>query len=87
MRSFYYTFGSDPEFPFGRDDYVEVRATDHLQADLLFSQVHPKRQGSGLINCSFVYTQDEWASTGPKYYGDRPPAEIIELTVRKGAET
>lgn len=78
MKEFYFTFGTDPAYPYGIDDYVLVRAEDQAEARRKFKAVHPNRPGSPCINCAFVYTQEEFDSFRDKYYKDVSPAETIE---------
>lgn len=83
MQKFYFTFGSDPQFPYGRDDYVMVKAESGLQACNLFRAVHPNRKGSNFLNCSEVYTEEQFEPIWIKYYPGRPPIESITVTRAK----
>lgn len=80
-HNFFFTFGSDPRYPFGRDDYVVVEAADEGQARALFRLVHPNRPGSEFINCASVYEENQFAGIKEEYYKDVFPAEIISLRV------
>lgn len=76
--SYFFTFGSDPEFPFGIDDYVEVHADSQLQARKKFKSHYPNRGGSGLINCTAVYTESQWEDVGERFYGGKSPIRVID---------
>lgn len=79
MAKYYFTFGSDERFPYGREDYVEVEAEDRAQACRLFTEIHPKRRGSDLVNCSMIYTEAEFNGFRDRFYPGRAPAETISL--------
>jgi len=86
MQNFYFTFGSDSRFPYGRDDYVLVQADDLRAAIAAFRAVHPDRPGTNLVNCASYYTEEDFDRTCRKYYDNRDPIETIAitLTVTKG---
>lgn len=77
MARFYYTFGSDPQFPHGMDEFVEVEAGDMNNADRKFMAIYPPRPGSSLLNCAFVYDEMEFNKFRDKYYCGKEPARII----------
>lgn len=58
MNNFYFTFGSDPIFPFYRG-YLIVKATNEEEAFEKFrnkySDTHP-----GCLCYAFWYTQEKW---------------------------
>lgn len=56
----YYTFGSDPAFPFGRDSYVKIIGQDVRDCNAAFRKHFPSRDGSNTLNCSDYYTQKRW---------------------------
>lgn len=78
MARFYYTFGTDPMFPHGEKDYVVVEAENMNGADRKFLSVYPSRPGSNLLNCAFVYSEQEFNKFRDKYYCGRNPARTIE---------
>lgn len=83
MHRFFYTFGTDPAYPYGENDFVEIRAKTELEADEKYRESIPNRPGSNLLNCAFVYTEDKWIGDGKngirdRYYRDREAARIIE---------
>lgn len=77
MINFYFTFGRNPEYPFGFDDYVKVTAPDLGEAVWTFQQHHPNRPGSNLVNCAFWYTEAEFEKMRDKYYHGKEPAEVL----------
>ncbi len=61
-ETFYFSFGTSDHFPF-KLGWVEVRgAEDRMEACEMYSSHYPKRDG--LINCAFVYNEDEWKKSG-----------------------
>ena len=81
-QSFFFTFGTDPAYPYGFNDYVEVKANSLNEAAMLFNIVHPPRPGSELVNCAFMYTEKQFNEFRAKLY-NYPPVEVIELSVVK----
>ena len=83
MKKFFFTFGSDPQFPYSREEYVIVEAENIRQATNLFKAVHPNRPYSKCINCSSVYSEDEFLPCMlDKYYGGKDPVETISVMRR-----
>lgn len=84
LRRFFYTFGTDPAYPYGEKDFVEVRARTEQEADWKYQQSIPNRPGRYCLNCAFVYTEEKWIGDGrgsgirDRFYRDREPAMIIE---------
>lgn len=76
-KRFYFTFGSDPEYPYGQDDYVLVYADDLMEAVEKFKAKHPNRPGSDCVNCAFWYKQDAWDNGTRLFYEGREPIEVI----------
>lgn len=65
MPKFYFTYGTDPSYPF-QGGWTEVEAPDRNSADVLFRLFHPDRI-PGILNCAFVYTEEEFLSTNLPY--------------------
>lgn len=81
----YFTFGTDPLFPFGINDYVVVEAEGLNEACCLFNLVHPPRHDD-VVNCAFIYSEETFNLFRDQYYKDVEPAEVIRLDVqRRGA--
>ncbi len=78
-KRFFYTYGSDREYPYGAGEYVEVHAKDAQTANKIYSDQYPNRPGN-ILNCAFVYTEDQWIGEGirDKYYKDKLPAVVME---------
>ena len=67
-RTYYYTFGTDPSFPF-QNGWVEVKATSWPEAHKKFRALYPDRRPN-TINCAFFYEENDgrrWThpTTGP----------------------
>ena len=78
MANFYFTFGNDPLYPFGREEYVVVIAPDIHKAVKTFREYHANRPGSKLTNCCDWYTEEQFNKDREEYYGDRDPVEILK---------
>lgn len=73
---FYFTFGSDPGFPY-QNTYLMVMADTKQEAIRKFRKKYPDRH-ENIFNCSFVYSEEQWSgSLNQKYYSEEP-AEVIE---------
>ena len=54
MVKYYFTYGSDEEFPY-QSGWTEVVAEDLSMAIAAFKMFHPNRDGSNFINCDAYY--------------------------------
>lgn len=81
MKNFYFTFGSDHAYPYGREDFVMVEAENLNQAIQLFNAVHPKREGSDCVNCAAWYGEEFFSNIHDRYYRGVAPKEIISLKI------
>lgn len=76
LRTYYFTYGDDPEQPFC-GGWTEVRARNMSEAVCLFREKHPDKLISkeagyfGLLNCAFVYTEDQFKDTTMYTDGNR----------------
>lgn len=59
---FYYTYGSDANFPF-YGGWTTIIAENIDTAEKLFRKLHPDRQNSKALNCAGVYSEDEFKRT------------------------
>lgn len=57
-QKFYFTFGSNEKFPYP-NSYLVVIAENEKQACEVFRKHFPDRH-ENTLNCSFVYTENEW---------------------------
>lgn len=57
MSKYYFTFGTDPRYPF-QGGWVEVEAENAKMAIAVFNAAHPPREGSKCINCSSYYPEE-----------------------------
>lgn len=62
LQKFYFTYASNPGFPF-QDGWTVVYAKNRSQACDIFNVVHPYYGPSKYINCSWIYTQTEFEQT------------------------
>ncbi len=82
IKNFYFTFGSDEDFPY-QNGFIVIRAKSEVDAYAEFRTMFPDRN-PGVLNCSFVYTEDEWhtATDNRKVYGE----PFATFTCGMGAE-
>lgn len=63
MQTFYYTFGSNPIFPY-QNGWVEIKAPDRQMADNVFMHFYPQtNKNNPCLNCAFVYKEEEFKNT------------------------
>ena len=74
---FYFTFGSNPQFPFTEYEYVVIQAENEAAAHKIFRSVWPPRPGSNCTNCAFTYSEEEWNDIYLKYYAGIAPSAFI----------
>lgn len=74
---FYFTFGTDPKFPYGIEDYVVVYGTDLGDAIHKFQKKYPNPSRSSAINCTFWYDEDQWKGCCEPYYENKLPSDVI----------
>lgn len=68
METFYFTYGTDKNFPF-QGGWTEVHAADRNQAVALFRHEHPDRT-PGLVNCSSIYAEKQFQDKVLPLYKD-----------------
>ena len=68
METFYFTYGTDKNFPF-QGGWTEVHAPDRNQAVALFRREHPDRS-PGLVNYSSIYTKKQFQDKVLPLYKD-----------------
>lgn len=68
METFYFTYGTDKNFPF-QGGWTEIHAADRNQAVALFRHEHPDRT-PGLVNCSSIYTEKQFKDKVLPLYKD-----------------
>lgn len=76
--SYFFTFGTDPQFPFGINEFVEVHADNPNQAAAKFKGYYPNRSGGNVLNCSSVYGEEKWKEIYKEYYNGRKPSRVID---------
>ena len=65
---YYYTFGTSAQFPY-KKGWVEVIAEDRDEVDKKFRTYFPDKN-PGLLNCSSIYTEDNFNKTEMKKLGN-----------------
>ena len=73
-RKFYFTFGSDPGFPY-QNTYLIVYAENLEEAINKFREHFPDRH-KDTINCAFYYTEKQWKDCEGEEYYKEPVCEI-----------
>ncbi len=76
VNRYFYTFGSDPGFPFN-GGYVEVHAATLQKAHEKFRKKYPDRHKK-CINCAFFYTEEQWEKTEMSKMEGYKRHEVIE---------
>lgn len=67
MNSYFYTFGSDPGFPY-QNGWVEIHAASREEANRKFRARFPDRPGhEGTMNYAFCYNEQRWAEMDPEH--------------------
>lgn len=61
-NKYYFTFGTSEYFPF-KNGCVVVEAGTRSEAIDKFNAKYPPRKGSILVNCAFIYDQEEWSES------------------------
>ena len=64
MEKFYYTFGTDPGFPY-QQGWVEVHAANWETAHQIFRSHYPDRH-LNTLNCAFFYNETQWRNMNPE---------------------
>lgn len=64
MAKFYFTYGSDEQFPY-QGGWTEIEAEDIQRALIAFRYFHPSRSRDSveIFNFADVYSEDRWART------------------------
>lgn len=70
MAKFYFTYGSDPAYPFC-GGWTEIEATSLYQATNIFKAAHRNDIDSETLNCADYYTEEGFKKTGMHKSGNR----------------
>lgn len=76
MERMYFTFGSDPKFPYGRNEYLVIIGQDRRDCINKFKERYPSA-ADGTICCSDFYNEQLWNDEVAKSYEGIQPSEII----------
>ena len=71
FNKYYFSFGSDPLYPY-QNGYIVIEAKNIEAACDIFKAYHPNREGSNLINCAFIYTEDEFMKSWDRVWKYEP---------------
>jgi len=72
----YFTYGSDSNYPFTRGEYVVVQAPSYADAIAEYQKKYPNRVAE-TVNAAFIYSQEEWNSIYLEHYNGISPADVI----------
>jgi hypothetical protein len=70
LKSFYFTFGRSPSFPF-QDGYIIVKAMSREEAVDKFQSEYGDPNDS-CVNCSFIYDENEWKNNNIQRHYEKP---------------
>lgn len=70
MAKFYFTYGSDTEYPF-EGGWTEIEADNQRQAIGIFKAIHPNREDSESLNCADYYDELRFGFTEMREHGNR----------------
>ena len=77
LWNYYFTFGTDKEYPYGIHDYMCITAESEPKARDLFKERYPNRPSSPYLNFAFCYDESEFKDIKTKYYHGKDPVETI----------
>lgn len=77
MPRWFFTFGSDPLYPF-QGGWVEIEAPTLTQAIKVFQAYWPDRT-PGLVNCAFMYSEEDFSETD--MYKGKFPNEYCHVRI------
>lgn len=61
-HNFYFTFGNNAKFPY-QNGWIIIQAENESQARAIFQILFPNPTDPTTLNCSFVYTEEEFRKT------------------------
>ncbi len=68
-NSYYFTYGTDKRYPY-QLGWTRVVAPSYEAAIAAFKAYHPNRDGSNLINCASIYTENQFNATSLPFEGN-----------------
>ena len=78
MKKYYFTFGTDPQFPYKANEYVVAEAVNKNMAIRMFMAKYPGPYAM-IANCSFCYPEEEFEKNRDKYYKGVEPADVLQV--------
>lgn len=76
----YFSYGTDPEYPY-QGGHTVVEAEDPELAERGFRRFHANRPGSPFVNCEGIYSEKNWQTSGMAEDPDCPCREKITVTL------
>lgn len=77
-EQFYFTFGSDKDFPF-QNGYIVVKAKNVREAARKFKAKYPNTKDASVLNCSDYYCEEAWKMVlEDGFYVGQEPYEVME---------
>ena len=78
MNKYYFTFGTNPQFPFGEHEFVMIEAESIREAAEIFRKLWPDRPGhEGVLNCADCYTESQFTPIRKKHYDGKEPSAVF----------
>ena len=62
MQKFYFTFGSSTTFPY-QNGWIIINADDLSSACDYFRKMFPNPRNKDIVNCAFIYSEEEFKET------------------------
>lgn len=78
-KKYYFTFGSHEQFPY-QNTYLTVEAPSRALAIKEYRKHYPD-VNRDIVNCAFIYNEQEWQERTYQYY-PHPPAEELTADVK-----
>lgn len=82
MKNFYFTFGTNPQFPYGLNQFVIAEAVNKNMAMRMFKAKYPG-PNEELVNCAFCYTEEEFDKFRNEHYSGVKPSDIIRVNTHE----
>lgn len=79
MKKYYFTFGTDPQFPYGIHEYVVAEAVNKNMAMRMFMAKYPGPHVE-IANCAFCYSEEKFEENHRnQYYKGVEPADVLQV--------
>ena len=82
MIEVYFTFGSDPKFPYDREQYVKIIGKDVKDCTATFRKHFPQPDKKDkTLNCADYYSGKTWEDTKHNFEGRLPAKTLVSDTL------